>query len=401
MNFCMHCVNGVAHLLFLAEKDSLTIPPRDDITGTYNLARQVYFLDPLTQAPLYIVLGDTILRERSPETTRALSDKLLYELLEIKYERKNELSDEEIVAIQQHPLLTDIVHNSPHRGTIAGLYEIVEVLADNFVYGPGNTVKTLTDCLVPANRFVCSGVTAVTAACLASWKVPLRIGLGYGKNITFSHEDKLYNYFMDNDPSFGAAQHCWLEIYLNDEWVTFDPTIYMNKYKTKPSTALLMRYREVVLQKNIPHCLYQFVVADYLKLPYERNFIKTLLLFSGGEKSTMCLSKLLSETQDVIHVHHLKSDDPEAEQKVEAIIRYFQERSRPFLYTDSLYADSSLSTVVKATVDVLTDDIRGKSFDRVVFGVKHDELKKIEVMLKNYGEFFVSVDNMTEIIECF
>jgi 7-cyano-7-deazaguanine synthase in queuosine biosynthesis len=66
----------------------------------------------------------------------------------------------------------------------------------------------------------------------------------------------------------------------------------------------------------------------------------TLVMFSGGLDSTAMLVKLLTETNEVLRVHHIRMANREdrdgAEQRaVSAIVAWCRERYRPFRYTES------------------------------------------------------------------
>lgn len=359
----IHCVNGLPHLLFQAPQTEIKLGSADHTTGTYDLERQKWFLDPLTNTPLYAVLDNRAIRTQHVPLN-ILSDKLLYDLLEISFIGSSD-SKEEIKSIQNHPFFQEILRSSPHRNTIFGLYEIVEQMTMTLKYGPGDPLQSIADCLKPGYSFVCSGVTAIVAACLDAWDVPLRIGLGYGDNIQFTHEGQTYNYFMDDEPGFGANQHCWIEVYLNSEWILFDPTIYFNKFKNRDinNANLLQKYREVAIQKNIHSGLYQFVIADFMQLPYKKNFIKTLLMFSDDAASRASLGYLLTKTKDILHVHYSGSDKS---QQVHEVIRYCRNHFRPFIYTQSNIDCETPYKRVEAAVEVITTDHRGHYFDRIV-----------------------------------
>ena len=329
MSICIHCVNGIPHLLFLASQPAIHLPPVDNTTATYNLAKQSSFLDPLTKLPLYTISGNQAILNQNPDAQLPLRDILLYFLVEIPYTERND-PKKEIKAIQNHPFFASVLHNSLDRGTVLGLYEIVEQMSDHLVYGHGKPIHSLTDCLVGGNKLVCTGVTALTAACLDAWNKPIRIGVGYGRNVQFTHERQDYNYFMDSDPGFGTGQHCWIEIFLDNRWVLFDPTIYLNKLKNKPHATLLEKYRKITIQEDLPPCLYQFVVADYMQPPYHMNFTKSLFIFSGSMTNTLSLIHLLSETQDVVHVHHFKAASPDLEIRAQKVIHSIQKTSRLF-----------------------------------------------------------------------
>ncbi len=369
MSICVHCVNGIPHLLFFASQQSIHLPPCDRTTATYDLSKQNYFLDPLTKLPLYKVSGNHAILSQNPNEQLGIRDILLYFLVEIPYTDRRD-PEKEIKIIQNHPFFASILQNSQHRGTVLGLYEIVEQMAGRLVYGQGKPIQSLTDCLIRGNKFVCTCVTALTAACLAAWNRPLRIGVGYGRNIQFTHEGQCYNYFMDSDPGFGTGQHCWIEIFLDDKWILFDPTIYLNKLNSKPHASLLEKYRKVTIQQDISPCLYQFVVADYMKPPYHCNFTKSLFIFSGSMTNTLSLMHLLSETQDVLHVHHFQSQSHTLETTAQKVIRYFQKSARPFIYTESAEefetSEESLIPLAKAAYKVAQSDMRGTPFQRIL-----------------------------------
>lgn len=351
------------------------MPTQDKLTATYNLTKQKYFYDPLTQKPLYSLHGNVILRMRDADSIVPLTDKILCHLMNIPL-----LSDRDpkrqIKAIQNHPLLKNFFSNR----VVSDLYKIVEQMSLSLSYGKGKQPVFITDCLTLGYRLMCSDVTAIVAACLDQWNVPLRIGVGYGKNVKFEYENRQYHYFLDNEPGFGPTQHCWIEIYLNEEWVVFDPTIYFNKVKSHPSEGLLDKYREIALQKHSESILYQWVIPDYMKTPYAKNFKKTLLMMCGEMDNAAALVHLLTQTSDVLHVHrvilktdqHIKAEN----QALQHVLQYCQEHHRPFVYTESIIdraasdgsCENDLYHIMYAAAQVIKLDHREHHFDRVVCG---------------------------------
>lgn len=362
----IHSVNGLPYLLFPATSATLTIPIRDTMSGTFDLTRQKYFSDPITKLPLYTVDGTKVTKCRAPELMKDLSDNMLRELLMLEY-TKTEDPKQEIKAIQNHPFFRYIVHDSPHRGTINGLYEIVEQMTAHLSYGDGKALESIMDCLTKGYRFVCGEVTAIVAACIDGWNVPLRLGLGFGENITFTHEEDTYNYFMDDEPGFGPSLHCWIELYLNNEWIIFDPTIYFNKVRSKPKPALLEKYREVAIQKNIHSGLYQFIQPDFMKFPYHKNFTKTLFMLTEDEMSVQALAELFQTTFDILHVHRLITNpkDTEAHIKTTRALQYCQSHFRPFVYTES--KAEALADIMMIATQIAETESRGHPFDRIYF----------------------------------
>ena len=76
----------------------------------------------------------------------------------------------------------------------------------------------------------------------------------------------------------------------------------------------------------------------------------TLVMFSGGLDSTAMLAKLLAESADDLHVHHIRMVNREgrdrAEQRaVEAIVAYCRARYRGFRYSESALDFSGLEAI--------------------------------------------------------
>jgi 7-cyano-7-deazaguanine synthase in queuosine biosynthesis len=78
--------------------------------------------------------------------------------------------------------------------------------------------------------------------------------------------------------------------------------------------------------------------------------MSTLVMFSGGLDSTAALYKLLTETEDELHVHHVRMLNREgrarAEQDaVEAILGWCRAHCRPFRYSESALDFSALEAI--------------------------------------------------------
>jgi tRNA(Ile)-lysidine synthase TilS/MesJ len=108
--------------------------------------------------------------------------------------------------------------------------------------------------------------------------------------------------------------------------------------------------------------------------------MKTLIMFSGGLDSTVALLKLLTETNDELHVHHInlinKEGRAEAEKiAVSKIIPYCQ-KIRPFVYTTTTQDYTEIYTPYDTHVTRYTASqiCRGNSgINRVVSGHCKDD----------------------------
>jgi len=102
--------------------------------------------------------------------------------------------------------------------------------------------------------------------------------------------------------------------------------------------------------------------------------MNTLLLFSGGLDSTACLVKLLKETDDSLHIHHIHYINPEGRHEAEAlavskIIPHCQ-RIRSFVYTESTqdYSQIGVLSDMHVTRFTAAQICRNFSINRVVTG---------------------------------
>jgi 7-cyano-7-deazaguanine synthase in queuosine biosynthesis len=78
--------------------------------------------------------------------------------------------------------------------------------------------------------------------------------------------------------------------------------------------------------------------------------MSTLVMFSGGLDSTAMLVKLLAESADALHVHHIRMINKEkrdlAEQRaVEGILAYCRAHYRPFRYSESALEFTALEAI--------------------------------------------------------
>jgi 7-cyano-7-deazaguanine synthase in queuosine biosynthesis len=113
--------------------------------------------------------------------------------------------------------------------------------------------------------------------------------------------------------------------------------------------------------------------------------MRTLVLCSGGLDSTTALVKLLKETDDEIHCHHIfyytNEGRGEAEKEaIEKIIPYCQ-KIRPFKYTTSIqdYTQIDLPYDIHVCRFLAAQICRHGGIDRVVSGKCKDDTNPLDV----------------------